>query len=122
MKQSMESSISRKRVLITGGSGFIGTNVIAAIAGDYDVLNIDISPPRNSKQAEYWTQCDIRDGDPLTVAIRTFRPDFVLHLAARTDLDGQSLDDYSANVEGTQAILDSLQSAGFGGRAVFASS
>ncbi len=43
-------------------------------------------------------------------AFREFRPEHVVHLAARTDLDQDTtLDDYRANTTGTENILDSAE-------------
>ncbi len=38
------------RILITGGSGFIGTNYIELLlkSGEAELINIDIKPPRNA--------------------------------------------------------------------------
>ncbi len=36
------------RIVITGGSGFIGTNLIELLLTQgYNILNIDIAPPKN---------------------------------------------------------------------------
>ena len=49
-----------RRLLVTGGSGFIGTNVVEGFLRDeFAVLNIDIAAPRDSSQAPYWQQLDI---------------------------------------------------------------
>ena len=39
-----------KKILISGGSGFIGTNLLEKFLKDgYDVLNIDYREPKNQK-------------------------------------------------------------------------
>src|SRR5205085_2909989 len=43
------------------------------------------------------------------------------HMGARTDLDGQTLDDYSANTLGVQNVIDAIHEAGTVRRAVYAS-
>ena len=44
-----------KKILVTGGSGFIGCNLIELLNKlDYEVLNIDDLSPRNSKLSKYW--------------------------------------------------------------------
>jgi len=43
------------RILVTGGSGFIGTNLVAELLRRDDaVLNFDSSAPRCDEQAGLW--------------------------------------------------------------------
>lgn len=93
------------KILITGASGFIGTNVLDYFSTKFDVINIDIVPPKDEKWNKYWQQVDITDVDALKEAILTYTPDYILHLAARTDLEGKSVEDYDANITGVKNIL-----------------
>lgn len=94
------------RILITGGSGFIGTNLVDHyMTQGHNVLNVDFNPPRNTLHSAYWFNCDIRDYEPLRRIVLDFKPNFVLHMAATTGLDGKSLADYSTNTIGVENIL-----------------
>jgi nucleoside-diphosphate-sugar epimerase len=94
------------KILLTGGSGFIGTNIIEdLITKEYEVMNIDINEPKIKDRRGLWENIDICDYYKLRKAILEFSPDYIIHLAARTDLDGKTLDDYSANIIGVENIL-----------------
>lgn len=114
-----------RRVLITGGSGFIGTNLVSRLLSENSVtgiINFDLVPPRDRTHGEFWCPGDIRDPDQVRAALANGEVTHVVHLAARTDLDGAALADYDSNTRGTAAVVEAIQ--GYGGvqRAVFASS
>ena len=56
-----------KKVIITGGSGFIGTNLVEyyAAAG-HEVFNLDIAKPRNPLHTNYWHKVNILDAGALS--------------------------------------------------------
>jgi GlcNAc-P-P-Und epimerase len=96
------------KVLITGGSGFIGTNLVSKFLElGWVVLNYDISPPKIESHSQYWKNIDITDRTLLIDSIRDDMPDYIVHLAARTDLNElNSVDGYKANIEGVRNIMD----------------
>ena len=112
------------KILVTGGSGFIGTNLIEHLSKDtqYEIQNIDIVKPKISVQDKYWVQVDLRNHDAVVAAVEAFAPDYVIHLGARTDLNGKTLQDYDANMGGVSNLLDAIEAAGTVKRAIFASS
>src|ERR1700737_3379261 len=100
------------RILITGGSGFIGTNVIEAFSREGNaILNYSLHPPLNSEQMQYWRAGDILDLAATTAAFRDFQPDYLLHLAARAECDETvTLEEgYRVNIEGTRNVLDAIR-------------
>lgn len=113
----------KTRVLVTGGSGFIGTNVVEHYrALGHEVLNLDVEAPRNSAHTPTWRKVDILDADALRHEISGFDPSLVFHLAARTDLFGSSISDYPANTTGVRNMVDSVRTLRGLKLAVFASS
>src|SRR5690349_18378163 len=98
------------RVLVTGGSGFIGTNLVQSLRlrGD-TVLNVDIVAPRRPDHASFWRAVDVADGTRLCAIVEEFAPEYVFHCAARTDLHAADIDAYRVNVVGTENIVNSLQ-------------
>lgn len=101
-----------KRFLITGGSGFIGTNLVEYLfSANYELLNLDIRTPLNQAHQGWWKECDIRDANKLAGLIRDFRPELIIHLAARTDCDERTTlaSGYASNTVGTANLLDAIR-------------
>lgn len=112
------------KLIITGGSGFIGTNFIEKLSGEssLELMSLDIEVPKIDTHRRYWKQVDLRKHDEVVAAIELFAPDCVIHLGARTDLNGRTLQDYDANRSGVKNILEAIDKVGTVKRAVFASS
>jgi UDP-glucose 4-epimerase len=115
------------RALVTGGAGFIGSNVADALAarGD-DVLVVDdLSTGRreNVAGALGLDELDVTDAAALQRACLDFRPEVVFHLAAQIDVRRSVEDpagDAHVNVEGTINVLRAARAAG-ARRVVFSS-
>lgn len=111
------------RVLITGGSGFIGTNLVSHFTSlGFEVCNFDIVSPRNPMHIAYWRPGDLLDYDQLRSLIRDFDPEVIFHMAARTDLDGGSIEDYAANTMGVKNLIAAVDGLTSLRRMIFASS
>ncbi len=111
------------KILVTGGSGFIGTNVVQFYYDkNIEVLSLDIAKPRNSAHMRCFKQLDICDKKPLIDCMREYQPTHVIHLAARTNLTGSQLSEYLANTIGVENVIEAINESGKVIKTLFASS
>jgi dTDP-L-rhamnose 4-epimerase len=109
------------RVLLTGGSGFIGRHVVAALVErGHDVRVLDVVEPDDLDIAH--VVGDVRDPSAVDAAVDGVEA--VVHLAAKVGLgvDLQDMPEYAGiNVTGTATLLAAMARVGIG-RLVLASS
>jgi nucleoside-diphosphate-sugar epimerase len=112
------------KVVITGGSGFIGTNLIETLLkeGKDELLSLDINPPKISEHKKLWTKCDLLDPKSVLDILSRYEPTHIIHLAGRTDMEGKTEDDYAANHVGTGSLVAVVQHLPTVERAIFTSS
>jgi nucleoside-diphosphate-sugar epimerase len=94
------------RVLVTGGSGFIGSRVVERLVRRGDVVcNVDIKQPTFSAHQPYWRRGDILDLPSLLSTFDEFLPDAIMHLAAKADVSDTEWEDYQSIHKGTGNVL-----------------
>jgi GlcNAc-P-P-Und epimerase len=112
------------KILVTGGSGFIGTNLIEKllIPGNHSLMNLDSAKPKLDSHKSFWKECNIMDAVSLNKQIDSFRPDAVIHLAARTDTNPKNvIEDYAVNTKGSANLLDAIKNCSDTKRCIFTS-
>jgi UDP-glucose 4-epimerase len=119
------------RTLVTGGAGFIGSNLVDALLARGDEVTVvdDLSTGRRrnldgalAAGAEL-VELDIREADALAAAVAAGKPEVVFHLAAQIDVRKSLADpafDAAINVGGTANALEAARAAE-AGRVVFVS-
>lgn len=111
------------RVLVTGASGMIGRWTCDLLhEKGHDILGIDVRPKPEDSSNWPFEFCDILDSAAVMALVKGYSPTHLLHLAARTDLDGRTLADYVVNIEGTSNILSAVTHSESVIRAVYTSS
>ncbi len=123
--------MSKKVIVVTGAAGFLGSSIVANLAGAYEILAIDMRPPGSDLRAVapdiVWLQGDISNAESVASAFKKatdqFRQiDFVLHLAAYYHFGSDWRQEYTkTNIEGTENLVRAAVEYGVR-RFIFASS
>ncbi|WP_433055990.1 UDP-glucose 4-epimerase GalE [Dactylosporangium sp. CS-033363] len=107
------------RWLVTGGAGYIGAHVVAALqeAAVECIVIDDLSTGRAARVpfGVPLLRADVRDGAAVREAFRRHRPDGVIHLAARKDVaesTAHPLRYYQDNLDGLRAVLAAVAATG----------
>lgn len=74
-----------KRLLVTGSSGMLGSNIVFHAKDGYEVYGVYNSVPNHELTNQF--RIDIKDHDKIKDALDSIRPDFIIHCAALTNVE-----------------------------------
>lgn len=115
------------KILVTGGSGFIGGNFVQFMVDkypQYDIYNLDLltyagdltkHKHLEKKDNYYFIKADIADRETITTLFEKEKFNFVVHFAAESHVDRSITDPgifVQTNVIGTQVLLNASRAVG----------
>lgn len=99
------------KIVVTGGSGYVGTRLIEILSREHQIFNLDIKPSQTTAE---FVRCDIsKYGELMKVFRRRIGDaDAVIHLAAfsrEAESVERPMEYYRTNVEGTMNLLETCR-------------
>jgi dTDP-4-dehydrorhamnose reductase len=101
--------MTKRRMLVTGGSGYVGGWVARLATPQYDVTATYASNPMSTVGIN-WRWLDVRDQTAVDDLVREVSPQLIVHTAAVNP--GQGEDFSTVNVAGTRHVAEAAASCG----------
>ena len=104
----------KKRILITGSSGMLGAALCNVCSENYEIYGVDTISPCIKNAIEF-AILDITDEAGTIEFIGHIKPDFIIHAAAYTDVDGCEGSEekaYAINSSGAQNVASAAKEIG----------
>src|ERR1700744_4239729 len=109
--------------LVTGGAGFIGSNLVDALVGRGDTVTVidNLSTGKRAnlqgalERGARLEEVDIRDADAVAAVFAAASPQAVFHLAAQIDVRysvEHPAGDATTNILGTIGVLEAARQTG----------
>jgi dTDP-4-dehydrorhamnose reductase len=98
-----------RTVVVTGGGGFLGGNILAEAQREWSLHAIDQNPPTLERENLTWHALDLLDRGALQDLLLGLKPHLVIHTAALSDIDFCEANPEAAeavNVQVTRQIAD----------------
>jgi nucleoside-diphosphate-sugar epimerase len=110
------------RVLVLGGSGFIGSHFIELLdKNGIEYANLDLKNPKVKHVLANSYEGSILDIKLLTEIVVGFEPTHIVNFAALATMDADSIDDFSTNILGVQNIVNVIDQVGIDAEVIFVS-
>ena len=122
------------KILITGGAGFVGSNLAKhALDANFDVCIVDNLSRVGSSQNIEWLEAvydlnfsrvDIRDDGKINSIIKSLQPDYIFHLAGQVAMTSSLInprEDFEINALGTLNILEAVRNYSVNSKIIYSS-
>lgn len=107
---SIEKSGRIKRILLTGGNGQLGTELLPYLNEIYGANNVLVTDiiQRNNPDCKNFEFLDVLEKSKVESMINLFKPDYIIHFAAKLSASGELNPKLclAVNIEGFKNILD----------------
>jgi hypothetical protein len=117
-ERDLRSKVKGATILVTGGTGCIGSALLAELAGRGPGRLVSVSrngmPGRGGRPDTEYLRGDIRDAAALGALVRGVRPDIIFHVAAQRDpglAETEAHATITTNVFGTRNLLAAATAA-----------